>query len=57
MGPALLQGLLTWVGAVSHDQHAQGAEADIPLTSLSQERPVHVPGLHHRCLGCRGTQM
>lgn len=56
-GPSPGPGLLTWVGTVGHDQHAQGAEADVPLASLSQERPVHVPGLHHCCLGCRGTQM
>lgn len=47
--------VLTGVCTISHDQQAQGAEADVPLTSLSQERPMHVTGLHQCSLGCRGT--
>lgn len=35
-GPGLDQmGLLTWVSSVGHNQHAQRAEAHVPLTSLS----------------------
>ena len=48
--------VLTRVRAVGHDQQAQGAEADAPLTSLSQERPVHVAGLHQRGPGCGGAR-
>lgn len=47
--------VLTGVCTISHDQQAQGAEADVPLTSLSQERPMHVAGLHQCSLGCRGA--
>lgn len=49
-------GWLTWVGSVSYDEHAQRAEADVSLVSLGQQRPVHVPRLHHRHPSCaKGT--
>ena len=48
--------ILTGVCTISHDQQAQGAEADVPLTSLSQERPMHVSGLHQCSLGCGGAE-
>ena len=47
--------VLTGVCTISYDQQTQGAEADVPLTSLSQERPMHVAGLHQCSLGCRGA--
>lgn len=50
--PAARAGELTWVGAVRHEQHAQRAEADVALTPLGQEGPVHVAGLHQRGPGC-----
>lgn len=44
-------GVLTGVGAVGHHQHAQGAQVDVPLVSVSHQGPVHVPGLDTRHLG------
>lgn len=36
---------LTWVGSVGHHQHAQGAQVDVSLISVSDQSPVHIPGL------------
>lgn len=44
-------GWLTWISSVGYDEHAQWAQADVPLVSLGQERPVHVPRLDH-CHPC-----